>query len=146
MKFDYPENVHFKCLRCALCCGDTEKRERKIFFTKIEANHIKQRTSMQSEEFAEEIKGCEPYVYKMKKTKKGKCIFLKNNSCSIYRIRPLICRFYPFELRETKSNRHVFAYTNECPGIGEGPLLTKRFFETLFKRLIKTLNKNSHTM
>ena len=39
------------------------------------------------------------YSYEMKKNKKGKCFFLKENQCCIYEFRPIICRFYPFELK-----------------------------------------------
>jgi len=56
----------------------------------------------------------------MRKTEDGRCIFLKGDSCSIYSIRPLICKFYPFELRRTGKGRFIFTYTDECPGIGGG--------------------------
>jgi Fe-S-cluster containining protein len=79
----------------------------------------------------------------MKKTKDGKCIFLKNDLCSIYQIRPLICMFYPFELKEVGSNRYIFAYTDECSAIGKGPQLKRGYFERLFKKFIELMNKNA---
>lgn len=82
---------------------------------------------------AEETSGFEPYVYTMKKTANGKCIFLKGKSCTIYPIRPLVCRFYPFPLKSLGNGRYVFEYTDECPGIGNGPKLRKSFFEALFQ-------------
>ncbi len=30
------------------------------------------------------------------KQKDGKCVFLKNNKCEIYEVRPKICRIYPY--------------------------------------------------
>jgi len=135
LEFDYPKNVRFRCERCALCCGDTKNRVRTILLLKIEADRISQKTSMSPNDFAEKIKGFEPYVYKMKKTYDGKCVFLKDKSCSIYGLRPLICRFYPFQLKNMESNRYAFAYTEECTGIGKGPELKRRFFEKLFTKL-----------
>jgi hypothetical protein len=143
MGFDYPKNIRFKCERCTLCCGDTKDRVRSVLLLRIEAERISQKTLKSIEDFAEEIEEFEPYVYRMKKTKDGKCIFLKNKLCSIYQIRPLICRFYPFELKEVGSNRYIFAYTDECPAIGKGPKLKRGYFERLFKKFIDLMNKNA---
>jgi Fe-S-cluster containining protein len=109
---------------------------------KIEANCISQKTSKKVEEFTEKIEGFEPYVYRMKKTEKGKCVFLDGNLCTVYSIRPLICRFYPFEFKSSSNNRRTFAYTRECPGIGKGSKHEKKFFEMLFAELRKQVNKN----
>ncbi|MGQ9530437.1 MAG: YkgJ family cysteine cluster protein [Candidatus Bathycorpusculaceae bacterium] len=125
MDFDYPKNVRFTCERCAICCGDTEERSRTILLLKVEAQQISKETSKRIEEFAEKIEASQPYVYQMRKTE-GKCVFLKGNLCSIYRIRPLICRFYPFRLN-TKNGKFEFTYTNECPNIGKRPKLRRNF-------------------
>jgi len=95
------------------------------------------------DDFAEKIEGFDPYVYRMKKNNEGRCVFLKDNSCSIYPIRPLICRFYPFQLKNTGINKYDFVYTDECPGIGKGPKLKKKFFEKLFTKSIEVIIKNS---
>jgi hypothetical protein len=143
MEFDYPRNVRFKCERCALCCGDARNRVRSILLLKIETDYISRKTSKSPDEFAEKVEGFEPYTYRMKKTNDGKCVFLKDNSCSIYETRPLICRFYPFQLKNIRTDRYAFEYTTECPGIGKGPKVKKRFFERLFKALTELVNKNS---
>jgi Fe-S-cluster containining protein len=143
IKFDYPRNIRFKCLKCALCCGDTENRVRSILLFRIEAEWISRKTCKRLDDFAENVEGFEPYVYRMKKTSEGKCLFLRNNMCSIYPERPLICRFYPFQLESVRTDRYAFDYTTECPGIGKGPQLEKRAFEKLFKKLTDLVNKNS---
>ena len=69
----------------------------------------------------------------MKKVE-GDCRFLKDNKCTIYESRPLICRFYPFELKfDQEKNTHVFSFTLECPTINQGKILTKKDFEELFE-------------
>lgn len=137
VSFDYPRRVCFQCLRCALCCGDTETRVRHVLLLKREAELISEVTSRSIDAFATEVEGREPYVYEMRKTRKeGKCIFLEDNRCDIYLSRPLICRFYPFELRLTSNRRQEFRYTEECPGIGrDGQPLEKGFFESLLRQI-----------
>jgi len=146
LEFHYPKNVCFKCMRCALCCGDTENRARSILLLRIEVNRIFHKTLVPIEDFTEKIEGFNPYVYRMKKTIDGKCVFLKDNQCTIYVIRPLICRFYPFQLKNIGINRYAFTYTDECPGIGKGSQLKKKFFERLFTKLIELMNKNSDVL
>jgi Fe-S-cluster containining protein len=143
MKFDYPKNVCFECERCALCCGDTKNRARSILLLKIEVERISRKTLKSVDDFAEKVEGFEPYVYRMRKTNDGKCIFLKDKLCNIYQIRPLICMFYPFELKEVKSNKYVFAYTDECPAIGNGLKLERSYFEKLFNKFVELMNKNA---
>jgi Fe-S-cluster containining protein len=141
LEFDYPE-VRFKCEKCALCCGDTKQRVRRILLLRIEAKSISQKTHEGVENFAEKLDGVEPYIYVMKKSKNGKCVFLKGDLCTIYQNRPLICKFYPFELKEDEDRKHVFAYTDECPAIGKGRYLEKGYFERLFKMSMKTLKED----
>lgn len=142
MSFEYPKHVCFRCAKCALCCGDTKDNIRSILLLKTEADRISKKTLIGLDKFAEKIEGFEPYIHQMRKTEDGKCVFLKDNSCSIYKIRPLICRFYPFQLKNLRNNRYVFTYTDECPGIGKGPQLKKDFFERLFGKFIELMKEN----
>ncbi|MGD6807188.1 MAG: YkgJ family cysteine cluster protein [Candidatus Bathyarchaeia archaeon] len=134
MSFTYPANVCFECNGCGLCCGDTERKLRHILLLESEAEDISAATCLPIEEFTTEIIGSAPYVYEMKKPE-GKCYFLKNNKCTIYDVRPLICRFYPFELKFDKDkDSHVFSFTLECPTINKGGrAMAKRDFEALFQ-------------
>jgi Fe-S-cluster containining protein len=131
MNLTYPKNVRFQCTRCALCCGDTEARPRHILMLKKDAQSISKTTSRPIEHFARTTVGHEPYVYEMKKTKDGKCLFLKKDTCTIYSSRPLVCRYYPFELKTIENGRIIFSSTEECPGIGRGKLLRRVHFEQL---------------
>jgi len=142
LSFEYPKHVRFVCKRCAICCGDTKEKVRQILLLRIEAEYISRKTSKSIGGFAEKIEGFKPYAYLMKKTKEGKCIFLKDNLCTIYEIRPLICRFYPFQLENKGNNKFAFTYTNECSGIGKGPQLKKKFFENLFKESARIMTAN----
>lgn len=141
MQFSYPRNVHFECTKCAICCGDTKAWIRHILMLESEANRISTFTSKPIKKFLVKIEGHEPYVYEMKKTaKEGKCVFLKENLCTIYSSRPLICRFYPFELRTTENGKREFLYTMECPGLGKGRRLQKIYFKNLLQQLEASRN------
>ncbi len=133
MDYTYPTNVAFSCNCCGLCCGNTPNKTRHILLLEREADEISEQTGLPIEEFAAESSNSTPYMYEMRKPYDGKCFFLKDNRCSIYDARPLICRFYPFELRYNKDkNTHVFNYTLECPVINKGKTVTKKDFDELF--------------
>jgi len=100
---------------------------------KREAESISESTSRSIEDFACKTEDHEPYVYEMRKSTNGKCLFLEKDACIIYASRPLVCRYYPFELRTLQNGRLVFSSTKECPGIGRGKLLEKVYFEELFR-------------
>ncbi len=98
-----------------------------------EASDISAEINLPIKIFAEPIKDKVPYCFEMKKPQEGKCFFLKDNKCSIYNLRPLICRFYPFELKfDPDKEIHVFDFTFECPEINKGKILTLKDFEELF--------------
>ena len=142
VEFEYPKNINFECSRCGKCCGDTEEKIRHILLLKSDIDRISKETLLNYTEFAEKSTGTEPYIYELKKTKSGSCFFLKNNLCTIYEIRPLICRFYPFPLENLGNNKYTFSFTKKCPGIGKGSLLKKLFFQKLFNQMLEAMEKN----
>ena len=133
VNFDYPTAVRFHCIKCGTCCGDTKEKTRHILLLRTEAEQIAKTTMQPIFKFAVKIKGKTPYSYEMKKRENGKCVFLENDQCTIYPLRPLICRFYPFELKVSNSGNPVFLYTEECPGINNGRLLNKDYFRKMFR-------------
>jgi Fe-S-cluster containining protein len=133
MSFNYPAAVRFQCVKCGKCCGDTKEKTRHILLLRTEAEQITKATLQPTSEFTVKIKDKAPYSYEMKKTEDGKCVFLENNCCTIYAVRPLICRFYPFELKIAHSGKYTFLYTSECSGINKGPILSKSYFRKLFR-------------
>lgn len=133
MDFDYPAALHFQCSKCAICCGDTNKKTRHILLLSKEAEQIAAATSHRIPEFAVKIEGGAPYSYEMKKkAEDGKCAFLENDRCTVYSLRPLICSFYPFELKAAATGKYEFLFTDECPGVGKGKTLRKAYFGNLF--------------
>lgn len=133
MEFTYPVNISFTCNRCSLCCGDTKQKTRHILILETEAKKIALQTCQSTVEFSVQVNNKSPYEFEMKKTSDGKCVFLEENQCKIYSLRPLICMFYPFELKFDSDNQlHVFDFTLECPAIGHGNGFFEKDFEKLF--------------
>ena len=134
MNFDYPSAVRFRCIKCGKCCGDTKEKTRHVLLLKREAEEISKKTLQPILDFAVKIEGRAPYNYEMKKTAEGgHCLFLENNHCTIYLLRPLICRFYPFELKIAMNQKYEFLFTDECPGINQGKTLDYASFKKLFR-------------
>jgi len=119
-------------LRCGICCGDTPEKLRHPLLLDSEAERIAAFTGKPISEFASRVEGREPYTCDMKKTE-GKCVFLVGNECTIYSVRPLVCRFYPFELKAAENGQHAFHPTDECPGLGKGKRLGEEHFRRLFR-------------
>ncbi len=133
MEFTCPNNLFFECTKCGVCCGDTTQKTRHVLLLETETNAISTETHLPKQVFTTSIVDKTPYCYEIKKNSEGKCHFLKDNQCTIYTLRPLICRFYPFELKfDPEKDLHVFDFTLECPGISKGKKMTKKEFEALF--------------
>ena len=133
MSFNYPVAVRFQCVKCGICCGDTKEKTRHILLLGTEAEQIAKATLQPISQFTVKIKDKAPYSYEMKKTEDGKCVFLENDHCTIYSVRPLICRFYPFELKILPSRKYQFLFTEECPGINKGGMLSEGYFRKMFR-------------
>ena len=127
--FSYPTGVKYRCVRCARCCRDTEKRVRNILVNANDLKTIASRTRLKVEEFSDPVEGQGDFPRSIKKIK-GRCVFLRGNVCRIYTDRPLICNFYPFFL-ERLDDSFRFGFDADCPGIGEGREMTRDFFAVL---------------
>lgn len=147
MRLNYPENLSFTCNNCGKCCGDTQEKTRHILLLKTDAERIAKYTGQTIAAFAQETKDKAPYIYGMQKNPEtGKCRFHRSNQCTIYTVRPLICRFYPFELTTNENGEPTFKATDECPTVSSlsntknGKHLTKRYFQRLLALARKELN------
>jgi len=135
----YPDNLRWKCVRCATCCGDTDKHTRHVLILASEARTIAVETGMRIEEFAQRLENCEPYEFEIRK-KNSSCVFLNGVSCSIYSKRPLICRFYPFDMKRSESGTLEFGLPeHECHGIGHGRKLTQDYYMRLLQIAVQRL-------
>ncbi len=101
----YLNKKNFKCNQCGECCKIVVK------VSKEEINKIKNKGYKDFLEI-DPIKG-KDYVLKRVN---GICVFLTDNKCEIYNIRPKICRLYPFLDKNAKIKsckpRDLFVFYN----------------------------------
>lgn len=143
-KMDFPEGIRWRCKRCGMCCGDTGDRERRILAMEYEVDSISRFTGLEADAFSYPTwRGI--YTHTIRKVN-GACVFLKNGSCSIYEARPLVCVFYPFSM-SLRDGRLRFELTKEkCPGIGEGEVLGREYFEGLFRAYARVMEAGAQAL
>jgi len=111
MTVEYPENVHWKCARCTMCCQDTPLRQRCIRILAEEVSKICAETGLKVQAFSVPSTHSPPYTHEMLKSNE-RCVFLKDGLCSIYETRPITCMLSAssrimLNLRDEADNMHV---------------------------------------
>lgn len=119
--------INWVCLRdkCPRsCCGSFKDRNRiynKLYKSCFNIGHEEILLTLEDKKIIEKING-QKFIKILKNgsayiklNKNGFCPHLKNGLCSIYSIRPQICRAYPFYL-DLSSGLNVDIL---CPGIGQ---------------------------
>lgn len=135
MKSVIHPTIRFKCTECGNCCRDQPGVSRKILLTRDDYSRIKKLKG--DGDFASRNNDAR-YPYIMKKIG-GDCVFLRENKCSIYEKRPLICQFYPFSLR-VEDDKHIFGLDDQCEGLNVGDVLDKKHFLDLIARARTSTN------
>ncbi len=64
-------------------------------------------------------------IVALRKLEDGSCVFLHENACLIYDIRPSVCTAFPFVFRDEGDHFtwELHARHDICPGLGAGPVL-----------------------
>ena len=126
----YPARVRWVCVRCTDSCSDLPGRTRNVLLAPFDVKRITDATKLAAREFSVSTRAPAPYTRKIGK-REGRCIFLRGSTCSIYRVRPLICRFYPFCIRPSGTASLEIGVDLNCSGIGTGPKRGEKFFRHL---------------
>jgi Fe-S-cluster containining protein len=105
------------CSRCdAQCCSGESGN---IFFTKDEMVKIAQLLNISTSQFLSDYCRKDGYRYSIKEIKSGgqyRCIFLTDNMCEIYGVRPQQCRTFPF-WSYFKQDENFEELQKECIGV-----------------------------
>ena len=132
----YERNLRFKCQRCAtFCCklGGPNLTERDVQ-RMIKAgyaveNFLEPITKMENNTSVSKMQS------RLRERDDGSCIFLRFNGeskiyeCSIYDVRPVLCRIYPFDFERINSNSLMLRFIPCCKGLNspDGELVDERF-------------------
>jgi len=87
VKFVFPEDLSWNCVRCGTCCedmpGDIDTKEKR----RIDRAGYK-------DYYEDEIPGSN--IRMIKKKSGGSCYFYDDKGCKIHNIKPITCRIMPF--------------------------------------------------
>jgi len=128
------KRFRFKCKRCAtFCCrlGGPKLTRKDIERIEEAGYHVKDFLEPVNREF----KGLPVMCGCLRNREDGACIFLKFDAeqnryeCSIYDLRPVLCRLYPFDFGRVGSNIIVLKFIPCCRGLNnpDGKLVDERF-------------------
>jgi Fe-S-cluster containining protein len=141
--YNHPEGLRWECVRCTKSCGDTPDHKRRILLLEDDVRRIEGETGTQRRQFAVMNDSVPPYEYEMNK-EGGKCVFLGNGLCSIYRVRPLICQFSPFWLAQDTDGNLNFRVDLACTGIRrQSPEVPKEHYAELFAASTAAFARNN---
>ena len=135
----------FHCKRCGKCCKNAWGDNTVSAFPG-EVRAIAQATGLEWLDVARPMESHDvdergeyhTFEWALQKQKNGDCKFLKDGACTIYEVRPLICRTYPMRLEQS----HLELY--ECDGLGSGPMFeeaVKSIAETLHERQVREIRE-----
>ena len=132
----YKQGLHFGCTECGQCCSHPEG---VVELTSDELTALADYLGIDEGEFRERYisKGQNDDVFELQSHKNGDCIFLEDERCQVYEVRPLQCRTYPFWPEIVKSSFRWNAAARDCPGIGQGRLYSGQEIEALVKQMRK---------
>ncbi|MDD1664735.1 MAG: YkgJ family cysteine cluster protein [Methanomicrobiales archaeon] len=113
------QKIGFSCLRCGTCCREGPDDSGLVFVSHDEVEAFVIHGAGAWEEVAEPYPDFTPCGNRAAvsfgwclRHKEGRCRFLSNEGCTVYDIRPWICRTYPFALEDRD------LVVSDCPGLG----------------------------
>ena len=124
----YADGLRFECTGCGQCCTgspgyiwvDEEEIQEIAAFLKLSVEEF-------SQHYLRRVKG----RFSLRELPKTfDCIFLEDNKCQIYAVRPTQCRTFPWWPRNLKSKKEWLEAARTCEGIrSDAPLVTKEMIE-----------------
>ena len=130
----YDQGLKFSCQMCRYCCS---AEPGYVYLSEQEIFDIAQYLSLPIDQFMKiycrAIDFGDVWQISLREKENYDCIFLTENGCSVYPVRPHQCSQYPFwknimESREAWENEKQY-----CPGIGKGDLIPKKEIEKRMK-------------
>jgi Fe-S-cluster containining protein len=98
----------YHCHSCAECC-----RNKRIPVFPFDVLRLARFLSLTTAEFIERFLDPEQSMLKLKDS--GGCVFLDNDHCEVYIVRPLVCRLYPLQRQKSRSCGEIYAILEPEP-------------------------------
>ncbi|MFW6189977.1 MAG: YkgJ family cysteine cluster protein [Planctomycetota bacterium] len=124
----YADGLRFECSRCNACCGGAPGY---VWVEREEIERIAAFLGLETKEFTRRY--CRKVWWRISLVEMpdGDCVFLSDEGCRIYPVRPTQCRTFPFWPDIVKSRRRWERAGRRCPGVGSGRLYTAREIERI---------------
>ncbi len=107
------EKVEFHCMNCGNCCSI----DGHVFINQEEISAISKYMAITIEEFLEKFTVSINDRIRIKGDYYNKCIFLDNNSCRIYSVRPKQCKTFPYWLENMKYDVYIEETVEYCSAL-----------------------------
>lgn len=120
----YSEGLHFKCTGCGQCCTGSPGY---VWLNLEEAESIARHLGITLEAFGKKyLRQVGDKFSLVEDPVTYDCVFLKENKCSIYSLRPKQCRTFPWWISNLKSKRDWNEAASMCEGINhpDAPLIS----------------------
>jgi len=133
-KINFKDGIKFECQNSGNCCVSRNS----YGYVYLSTNDIKRFSKFFNLSFEDfELKYCQTtdgYIHLTeKKNLNGKCIFLKNNKCTVYKSRPMQCRTWPFWNENMNAKIWNEDIAINCPGIGKGKKIRSDIIDKYLK-------------
>lgn len=137
----YKEGLHFKCTGCGKCCTGSPGY---VWINEDEIANISEYLNITREEFLKKyVRRCHGRLALVEMKKNYDCVFLKDNRCQIYPVRPTQCKTFPYWPQNLHSQEAWEETAKECEGISS--CNPKVSIETIEEQKLIQIRRNHHT-
>jgi uncharacterized protein len=115
----YSEGIRFECTGCGKCCRCEEGEIGYVYLNGDDIRALSKCLGLPENEFRKKYTAPKD-MYTIIAKPEEDCLFLRDNRCMVYSVRPLQCRTWPFwqtNMLRRDWEKKVLAV---CPGIGIG--------------------------
>ena len=120
-KLNFKDGIKFECQNSGNCCISRDSYG-YVYLSVKDIKRLSKFLNLSIEDF--KLQYClttDGFIHLIDNNNlNGKCIFLKNKKCTVYKSRPSQCRTWPF----WNENMNAKVWDNDisinCPGIGKG--------------------------
>ena len=124
----YEDGLRFECIECGRCCRGEPGA---VWIRLDEMVRIARYLGISTTQFADDYMRLCGMRLSLAEKPNYDCIFLKDNQCIIYEVRPRQCRQFPFWGEFLRTEESYKKYTSHCPGIGRGRLFSFKEIEDI---------------
>ncbi|MFW6054367.1 MAG: YkgJ family cysteine cluster protein [Thermodesulfobacteriota bacterium] len=126
----FDQGLRFECQRCGACCTGEPGT---VYVAPGEVGPIAAHLGMGQAALVRDLLYPFRDSYSIKEDARGNCL-LYSDGCRIYPVRPVQCRTWPFWFKNLRSRYAWKQAASQCPGIGKGPVHTRKEILALLDR------------